>query len=238
MRPVAMTNGSRNGTDSGFATMASTVATSWTFPPGARRAWLPSKLQLLDLAPVPLRWSPAALELQRRCVLQLIGESFTRRPAGVGLTVKPGRHRRGPAQLAHAKDVDVVLVGRTTNRDAIADADHPRAFGALVAEVDLAAVDRLAGQRSRLEPPRRPQPLSSRTRAPLAAMGRVPPMTPSRPRLRQSHDRRRPRGIPRDSRVRRPLVGRPESAAHSSQANCNHDFIDTPIAFGQSGPSA
>src|SRR5207249_1537205 len=111
---------------------------------------LPS-LHLSPLALVRLALRPPIPHSRREAVL--LGEALPGGPAGFVFPVERRGQRGGGAPAGQRDHGDPVLVGAEADPELVAGSDRLRALRLLAVERDLAAVDRLRGQRAVLEKP-------------------------------------------------------------------------------------
>ncbi len=88
----------------------------------------------------------------------LFGEPFARCDARGRFGIERARRRRGTALRRQPGDRDDAAVLAAPDRQFIADVDGPGRLRANAIDLDLAAIDRLAGEAARPEEARSPQP--------------------------------------------------------------------------------
>src|ERR1019366_9931524 len=136
----------------------STADTAWMTTPCVRSD--PSgPLPLVEIAPVFLRRTSLAGRDHRRRVLELPVKLLAGRPGLGRLFVEQRGLRGGPATVAQRPHDHDVLVGAEPHAYRVAGLHVARGLHALAVHGYLATLDRRHRDRTRLEEPRRPEPL-------------------------------------------------------------------------------
>ena len=104
-------------------------------------------------------------------MFQSPGVLFAGGPGRGGLLVEEGGLGRGPAGVAHGPDDHRVFIRPEAQPEFVADLHLTRWFRSVAVHGDLAAGDRVDGNRTRLEEPRGPEPLVEADRAERFASG-------------------------------------------------------------------
>src|SRR5471032_1002777 len=128
-------------------------------PEGGGRADSIVAAHLAQGAPVLL--GRAALVVGAGLAEQLAALDFGQpaRDAGLGFLVELAGDGRGGAHVGQSQDDYVPLVGAIVDEQFVACAQRPRRLDLVAADLDLAAVDGVGGQRTGFKEARGPQPL-------------------------------------------------------------------------------
>src|SRR6185312_10141355 len=121
-----------------------------------------TRSERVDIAKRPDQPPCALVRLRRRRRVSLhaplLAQRLARRAAFVGLAIKRLRDARRPALLAERGDVDDERLLAAPDAHAVACVQSLRRLCRRIVAIDLAALDRLLGERARLEEARGPEP--------------------------------------------------------------------------------